>query len=114
MNCFWNATKHYLSLDTWTIDAGTQIGLYLSSLLKDLLTLWINSDRSQRRSHGKSLDVDANKFLVNESVSIISPGFASALKMLAKEALEEIPHPTFEIEEEFSSPYLWCESLLSF
>ncbi|KAE9374916.1 P-loop containing nucleoside triphosphate hydrolase protein [Stipitochalara longipes BDJ] len=51
--------------------------------------------------------VQLSTLLTKESVSIISADFCAALNALAERALVDIPHPTFEIETEFSSPYLW-------
>ena len=66
-----------------------------------------DDSRSRRRRYDRLGETDPSTLLTNESVSIISPDLCSALKDLAEEALFPIPHPTFEVENEFPSPYLW-------
>jgi hypothetical protein len=66
-----------------------------------------DDSRSRRRRYDRLGETDPSTLLTNESVSIISQDLCSALKDLAEEALFGIPHPAFEIENEFPSPYLW-------
>lgn len=51
--------------------------------------------------------IDASALITGESVAVISPEFCSGLTLLTQQSLSEIPHPIFEVNEEFSSPYLW-------
>jgi hypothetical protein len=63
--------------------------------------------RLPRRHFDQYEPAQPSTLLTKESVSIISVDFCSALNALAERALVDIPHPTFEIETEFNSPYLW-------
>lgn len=46
-------------------------------------------------------------FLGGEAVSIVSEYLMEALKAVANVALSDLPTPTFEVHEVFSSPFLW-------
>ncbi|RDL37540.1 Uncharacterized protein BP5553_04973 [Venustampulla echinocandica] len=63
------------------------------------------------RSRSRRLDPigisDPSTLITNESVSIISAELCSALRDLTDRALGHIPHPEFEVEFEFPSPFLW-------
>lgn len=64
-------------------------------------------DRSRFR---RGLDVDVASMLTREYVSIVSPKLKNALIDLSNEALQDIPHPEFDTDEDdlgFSFPYLW-------
>jgi hypothetical protein len=50
---------------------------------------------------------DASSLLTNESISIILVDLSIALEAIATEALSGIPHPSFDLESELNSPFLW-------
>ena len=53
------------------------------------------------------LSLGSSYLLTGESVALISPGLQRALQALASQAFSNIPYPSFELDQEFSSPYLW-------
>ncbi|RYP93128.1 hypothetical protein DL770_000785 [Monosporascus sp. CRB-9-2] len=66
---------------------------------------------SQRSAHGCYDDSTAeiSRHFLGESISIVSDDLASALRQLAEESLNGIPHPKFEtgVENGIVYPYLW-------
>jgi hypothetical protein len=46
-------------------------------------------------------------FLGRETISIVSNDLSEALKAVAEAALNGLPTPTFEVDEDFWAPFLW-------
>lgn len=60
------------------------------------------------REHGEiGLGIDASFLLQGEEVSLIAPELKDALALIADVALEGIPHPLFEKDDEILYPYIW-------
>jgi hypothetical protein len=58
------------------------------------------------RSEKSPLPVPSD-FLAGEAISIISKDLSEALQALAKAALNDLPTPSFEIDENFWAPFEW-------
>lgn len=119
-------TREYnLFLETpWVVDSGPEHSHLRGSRPVGNLELYLEKNKdisfiaykdytccvsSQRhRGFGDPAITDPSTLLTRESVYIVSEEFCSALITLVGESPpDEIFYPTFEVDQEFSSPYLW-------